>query len=135
MLSRIPDSFKRNEYLLPHLIKKYSRSIVITYSILSAGVIFILTPLLSNVFLLGIVSFILGLSLGIGQPLSISITINSLPKERVGEGLGLRLSINKLTQVLMPVLLGGVSAVGGMASVFYISGLLIMSASLNKKKK
>ncbi|WP_312889084.1 MFS transporter [Desertibacillus haloalkaliphilus] len=116
-------------------MKKYSRSIVITYSILSAGVIFILTPLLSNVFLLGIVSFILGLSLGIGQPLSISITINSLPKERVGEGLGLRLSINKLTQVLMPVLLGGVSAVGGMASVFYISGLLIMSASLNKKKK
>ncbi|WP_209125063.1 MFS transporter [Alkalihalobacillus sp. BA299] len=121
--------------LLPHLIKKYSRSIVIAYSIMSAGIIFILTPLLSNVFLLGFFSFILGLSLGIGQPLSISITINSLPKERVGEGLGLRLSINKMTQVLMPVLLGGISAVGGMASVFYISGLLIMMGSFNSKKK
>ncbi|OIJ13848.1 hypothetical protein BKP35_08715 [Anaerobacillus arseniciselenatis] len=120
--------------LIPYLIKKYSRNLVIAYSIMSAGIILILTPLLSNVFALGLLSFILGLSLGIGQPLSISITINSLPKERVGEGLGLRLSINKLSQVLMPVVFGGVSTVSGMASVFYISGVLIMTASLITKK-
>ncbi|MGO4890011.1 MFS transporter [Anaerobacillus sp. MEB173] len=121
--------------LLPYFVKRYSRSLIIASSILSAGLIFTITPLLSNVFVLGVISFILGLSLGIGQPLSISITINSLPKERVGEGLGLRLSINKLTQVIMPVLLGGISAVGGIASVFYISGLLIMTASFNSKEK
>ncbi|MDV2885514.1 MFS transporter [Alkalihalophilus pseudofirmus] len=121
--------------LLPYLVKKYSTNIIISYSIMCAGIAFLTIPMLTNSFLLGFVSFLLGLSLGIGQPLSISITINSLPPDRVGEGLGLRLSINKLTQVVMPLLLGGISALGGIASIFYVSGFLIISASLNTKNK
>ncbi|MFC0557602.1 hypothetical protein ACFFH4_00860 [Halalkalibacter alkalisediminis] len=82
--------------------------------------------------MLGLLSFILGLSLGMGAPLSISRTITTLPKNRVGEGLGLRLSLNRLTQVVFPVLLVPLSL--DYQVCFDLSGFIIMSGVSNLKK-
>nr|WP_081673098.1 MFS transporter [Pontibacillus marinus] len=120
--------------ILPLLVKMYDRSFIISISIVVAGSIYLIYPLFSNVYMLGFLSFILGLSMGVGQPLAISSTISLLPEQRVGEGLGLRLSINKLTQFVTPVLLGAASSIVGMGGVFYISGFIIMTGSINYKK-
>lgn len=82
-----------------------------------------------------VLSFILGMGLGIGQPLSISTTILSLPKNRVGEGLGLRLSVNRLTQVVGPITFGAVANLLGYSAVFWIVGGVIFFGSFKTKIK
>ncbi|QBP42710.1 MFS transporter [Paenisporosarcina antarctica] len=117
----------------PLLLQQFKSSIIITTALVIGGCSYILNPLADNFFILLFVSFILGLCLGVGQPLSISNTIRALPAARIGEGLGLRLSINKLTQVVAPVVLGGVSNLYGIFSVFYITGFIIFFGSIDFK--
>lgn len=121
--------------VLPALLVKFNESQIIVFTIMSAGLLFSLFPLFENALLCSILSLLLGFSLGIGQPLSISMTINALPVQRVGEGLGVRLTVNKMTQVLGPLLLGGISSVMGMTSVFYFCSAAILTGSVNLLKK
>ncbi|CAM5186084.1 hypothetical protein UACE39S_04424 [Ureibacillus acetophenoni] len=65
----------------------------------------------------------------LGQPLSISATIQYLPKHRVGEGLGLRLSANRLTQLLSPLLVGGIAELVSMKGIFYLVGFILCVGS------
>jgi MFS family permease len=76
-----------------------------------------------------ILSFLLGIGLGIGQPLSISTTITYSPEHRIAEVLGLRLSFNRLTQVLAPLILGGLSGIIGIHAVFWLIGAILIYGS------
>ncbi|SFP31577.1 MFS transporter [Salibacterium halotolerans] len=116
-------------FLLPVIVQKWSRGFVICASVAAIGMLYVLHPFLEHAAAFLVVSFVLGLCLGIGQPLSISATISELPAERVGEGLGVRLSINKLTQVVMPVFAGAAANVIGIAGVFYIIGGIVLLGS------
>ncbi len=120
--------------VLPYIVDKVRVNVVISSSIIIAGSIFILNPLISDVYLLSIMAFLLGISLGIGQPLSISSTITSLPMHRVGEGLGLRLSFNKLTQFIAPLTIGTASGIIGMGGVFMVSGVIMIIGIFSPKK-
>ncbi|WP_342046207.1 MFS transporter [Bacillus sp. OTU530] len=117
--------------ILPWVVRRLKRSVIITISIVVAGSIYILNPFVDSVIGLSILAFILGFCSGIGQPLSIFTTINSLPQDRVAEGLGMRLMFNKLTQVIAPLSLGAVSGIVGMSGVFYVCGAIIMAGSFN----
>ncbi|TFJ89934.1 MFS transporter [Lentibacillus salicampi] len=80
----------------------------------------------ANTTLLIVLSFVLGIGLGIGQPLSIATTVESLPNNKIGEGLGLRLTINRLTQLLTPISMGGVATIVGFGGVFYSTGAIVV---------
>jgi len=121
--------------ILPFLLTRFNENAIIVLSIVGAGIIFVMLPFLNGIWIISIVSLLLGLCLGIGQPLSISLTINNLTPERVGEGLGFRLTINKLTQVTGPILIGGISTITGIGSVFYICGFTILAGAINISSK
>lgn len=114
---------------MSRLVVKFGKSEVIVFSIFVAGLLYILIPVTESIIWWGMLSFLLGIGLGIGQPLSISSTIYFSPKNRTGEALGLRLSFNRLTQVLAPVLFGGIAGLLSIASIFWIIGLLLMVGS------
>lgn len=120
--------------ILPWIVRRLKRNLIITLSIVVAGIIYILNPFVDSVIGLSILAFVLGFCSGIGQPLSIFTTINSLPQDRVAEGLGLRLTFNKLTQIIAPLSLGDVSGIAGMSGVFYLCGAIIMAGSLNRHR-
>jgi len=120
--------------LLPVILKYYNNASIITISLLFVGVFYLMNPFISSFILLCTCSFLLGLFLGIGQPLSIAATIQSLPTSRIGEGLGLRLSFNKLTQVVAPVILGGVSHVFGIISLFFLTGFTVLVGAFYSRK-
>ncbi|KKB38282.1 MFS transporter [Bacillus thermotolerans] len=120
--------------VLPYLSKAARTEALITGSILLSSVILLFHPLVDHVIWLGILSFILGFCLGIGQPLSISTTIAALPAQRVAEGLALRLSFNKLTQLAAPAFLGAVSSVTGLGGVFYVTGIIILGGAIQPRK-
>ena len=115
-------------FLLP-LVRAFGKNRVVVSSVLFSGLFFFAIPLTENLAVLTLVSLIIGLGLGLGQPLSITTTINLSPPDKVGEVLGFRLSWNRLTQVLTPLSFGGVAVLSGVSGVFLLVGLVLAVGS------
>jgi len=113
--------------LMPRLVKRSSEETVLTYSLYIAGLTYMLFPLFQNVAILALISFVLGLGLGCGQPLSIILTYNRSPAGRSGEALGVRLTVNKFTQVAVPLIFGAVGAKFGLLPVFWSNAVFLMT--------
>lgn len=112
--------------LLPLLVRRWGEDAVMTVSVLLAGITFLLFPFVQNVGGLLLLSFALGLGLGIGQPLSVIMTYNRSPQGRVGEALGLRFSFVNLTHMVIPLAFGSVGSAFGAASVFLANSVLML---------
>ncbi len=100
---------------------------VLTASLFIAGVTYMLVPFVSQAPLLALVAFLLGIGLGCAQPLTILLTYNHAPAGRSGEALGMRLTVNKLTQILVPVVFGGVGSAFGLIPVFWANGAFLLA--------
>jgi MFS family permease len=100
---------------------------VLTASLFIAGATYMLVPLVSNAPLLALVAFLLGLGLGCAQPLTIMLTYNHAPPGRSGEALGLRLTVNKLTQIIVPLVFGAMGSAFGLLPVFWANGVFLLA--------
>lgn len=100
---------------------------VLTASLFIAGATYMLVPLVSQAPLLAVVAFLLGIGLGCAQPLTILLTYNHAPAGRSGEALGMRLTVNKLTQIIVPVVFGGLGSAFGMLPVFWANGAFLLA--------
>ena len=116
-------------FFLARLCDSFGRNHVLFVSILVAGIAFLWMPMTADVWVLGLLSGLMGLGLGCGQPLSISTTYSASPKDRTGEVLGLRLAVNRFSQLVAPVFFGGLGAFGGLVLVFYVSGVFLMGGA------
>lgn len=113
--------------VMPTLVRRYEEETVLIYSLFMAGATYLFFPFFENVILLIMISFILGLSLGCGQPLSIILTYNRSPSGRSGEALGMRITVNKFTQVGVPLLFGSLGATFGLFPVFWTSAMFLVT--------
>jgi MFS family permease len=82
-------------------------------------------PLASSFIELLAISFVLGLGLGCGSPLSLMLAYNRSPPGRSGEAIGVRQTMNKVTETLMPIIFGSVGTIVGMGAVFAIDGAML----------
>jgi MFS family permease len=103
---------------------------VLTASLFVAGFTYCLVPLVSQAPLLALVAFLLGLGLGCAQPLTILLTYNHAPAGRSGEALGMRLTVNKLTQIAVPVIFGGLGSAFGLIPVFWANGAFLLAGGV-----
>ncbi|MCS0543172.1 hypothetical protein NXY55_24645, partial [Aeromonas veronii] len=94
---------------------------------LVSGVWFVLIPFTNSFIMLMIISFCLGLGIGCAQPLTINMAYNSSPEGRTGEVLGLRISINKGVQFVVPILFGLVGTKMGFVPIFASVGILFLT--------
>ena len=77
----------------------------------------------------------MGLGLGCGQPLTITLSYNYSPPGRAGEALGLRLTVNKFTQIVVPVVFGSLGAWLGLYPVFWsCAAMLATGSALNARR-
>jgi hypothetical protein len=73
-----------------------------------------------------------GWSVGMGQPLMISIPAKAVPIESQGISVGLRISLNRMVQTLLPLVMGGVVELIGLEASFVVTGgvLLLLIGSV-----
>jgi len=116
-------------FYLGQLVDLFGRSRILLTSILLAGVAFLILPVTSHLYLLGVLSALLGLGLGCGQPLSMTTAYNASPETRTGEVLGLRMASNCLSQFIAPVFFGVLGAWAGLVSIFYVSGAFLIGGA------
>jgi MFS family permease len=110
---------------LPALARRIGEQRALHYAMLLAGGTFFLVPMFQSPFVLGGVCFLLGLCMGLGQPLTVILTYNYSPPGRHGEGLGLRIAINNSMHVTVPAVFGAVGSLLGLAPVFWASSAML----------
>ena len=119
---------------MPRMSERFGEMRVLTWSLAMAGATYFLFPSFRHPFVLSAISFLLGLGLGCGQPLSIILTYNHSPPGRSGEALGLRLTVNKFTQILVPVMFGSLGSAFGILPIFWASGGLLLWGAINNAR-
>jgi MFS family permease len=111
---------------MPWLAKRHGEERVLLWSLALAGATYFLFPAFEHPVILAAISFLLGLALGCGQPLSIILTYNYSPPGHAGEALGMRLSVNKFTQIAVPLVFGTLGSAFGVYPIFWANGIFLL---------
>ncbi|MCW5576846.1 MAG: MFS transporter, partial [Burkholderiales bacterium] len=106
---------------LPALTRRFSVETVLAVAMCIAAALFLPFAFIEFVPALLALSFGIGLMLGVSQPLTLNLTYNRSPAGRSGEVTGLRLTINNVTHIAVPLAAGSVGALLGIAPVFWAS--------------
>ena len=111
--------------VMPALVRRSSEETVLFGSLSLAAGACVLFPFVSEVYMLAAFSFVLGLGLGCCSPLAIIIVYNRAPDGRSGEAIGLRQTVNKFTEALVPLIFGTLSTAFGLGPVFWMDAMLL----------
>lgn len=117
--------------LLPWLSSRFSRQRLLLVCLFGAGITLIIPPLFIQHFwvaaaLLAVGGFLLGL----GQPLTMTMITTSVPSNWRGSALAVRLTGNRLGQVVLPLAAGAFAApLGPSAAVWLCCGVLLLSGT------
>jgi predicted MFS family arabinose efflux permease len=114
---------------LPALARRYSEAEVLTIAVVVSAGAFLLFPMFSTPIPLGIAAFILGLGVGCGQPMSMSLIFSLSPAGRASESAGLRVTVNNVTHLFMPLLFGTVGTAMGYAPVFVSNSVMLLGGA------
>ena len=125
---------------MPVLARRFTEWQVLIYTLFSAAVAFTLFPMFSSGVPLMAIAFLLGLGLGAAQPNIMSLVHSRSPEGRIGEVLGVRLTIIHGNQVALPLIFGAFGSVLGTAAMFWTMAVLVFSGGIgavswNKHKR
>jgi MFS family permease len=115
---------------MPKIVQRFSEFEVLTGALFVAGVAFALFPFVEQVAVLMTLSFTLGLALGSGQPMVMSLLYSIAPAGRMGEAAGVRMTIVNASTFAMPLLFGAVGSTLGLAPVFWTVGAALGGAGI-----
>ncbi|MCW5604140.1 MAG: MFS transporter [Burkholderiales bacterium] len=113
---------------LPALTRRFSVETVLAVAMCIAAALFLPFAFIEFVPALLALSFGIGLMLGVSQPLTLNLTYNRSPAGRSGEVTGLRLTINNVTHIAVPLAAGSVGALLGIAPVFWASAAILLTS-------
>ena len=115
---------------LPALTQRHGEARLITAAIFLAGMAFVLLAMGESAWMLAAASVLLGFGVGCGQPLSLTLIYNLSPPGRQGEATGVRVSVNHMTHVAVPLFFGSMGTAIGFTPIFLISAGLMAACGL-----
>jgi MFS family permease len=116
-------------FLLPALLRRTSPARLLGTSMLIGAIGYGALPWIHLTWLLIAASFMIGLVLGVCQPLSMTLSFERSPAGRTGEVTGLRLTANNVARILVPVISGVLGTAFGAAPVFLMNALNLLAVS------
>lgn len=119
--------------LLPPMARVLGEERLLLCSLLLTAVMFALIPLTQSGVVLGVICFVLGLGMGLGQPLTMIIAYNRSPAGRAGEVVGVRVAINNFTHVVVPPVFGVLGSAAGLAPVLWVCAAAVALGALGTR--
>lgn len=116
-------------FALPRITASLGVERVLAGSMLVAAAVCAIFPLFSNAHVLMVASFVLGLGLGCGQPLSLTTSFERSPPGRSGEVAGLRTIATNTARLVVPLLSGVFGAALGVGAVFWLNAINLTAVS------
>ena len=116
--------------VLPRLVQRSSEAEILTYSIFVAACAFALFPFFHAAYALAAIAFLLGLGVGCGQPMSMSLIYTLSPFGRVAESAGLRVTVNNFAHLVIPLAFGSIGTAFGFYPVFISNSAMLVAGGL-----
>ena len=113
--------------IIPRLIAWLGKNKVLACAFFLGAASLLLVPFFKSAVALALVSFAFGLGMGCGNPITMMMTFSNSADGRSGEALGLRITVNNLTQVIIPVMFGAIGSAFGIFPVFWGTALMLAS--------
>lgn len=113
--------------LLGATTSRFGRTRVMVAGIVVSAVCLVLVALPAPTALLFVAVALMGVGLGIGQPITMSWLIERTPADRHGRALSLRLAGNRMGLIALPTLLGTIAAAAGAGGVLVGTGVAVGS--------
>ncbi|MEP7061239.1 MAG: MFS transporter [Betaproteobacteria bacterium] len=122
-------------FAMPLISRHANENQVLSTALLVAGVAYCMLPFARNAIALMCVSFGIGLGLGGGQPMVMSLLHSRAPPGRLGEAGGVRMSLGQSMAVAVPLVFGAFGATFGLAPVLWSVGICLTTGGLYAKRK
>jgi predicted MFS family arabinose efflux permease len=119
---------------VPWLVRTLDEWRLLAIALALTAACYLVFPFASSLTAMLPLAFVLGVVLGCGQPLGMSLVHRNAPPARTGEAVGLRSTIGSMSQTLMPLLSGAVGAAAGLIPVFWATALLLAGGSWYARK-
>jgi MFS family permease len=88
-------------------------------------------PFLSGFGALLALCLVLGVCLGLSGPMALTLLYEASPPDRLGEMLGMRVTLMNASFTVVPLLSGSIMAAAGLAPVFWLVGALLGAGSVS----
>jgi MFS family permease len=111
--------------LLPIVAARVREWAMVVGAMVATALLFAVYPLAQSALAMGLCSVLLGLALGIVQPMIMSMLHQITPQHRHGEAVGMRMMVINASSVAMPILFGIGGTVVGAAGVFWVVGAAV----------
>ena len=111
--------------VIPWIARQGNEATMLTTALVCAGVAYLAFPFTTSAAALGLLSFVLGLALGSGQPIVLSLLHANAPPGRVGETVGMRMSLMQTMAVAVPLFFGALGSSIGILPVFWSVGIFL----------
>lgn len=108
-----------------YLIARLGRNRLLAISMGGATIGLLALPLVTSPLLLAAIMALIGLGLGIGQPMTMAWVANRSPRAERGIALGVRLTGNRSALVVVPIIVGAVAGATGVSLIFWLIAVLL----------
>jgi predicted MFS family arabinose efflux permease len=115
--------------VLPWLSRHMSSWQMLIGSLILSGIAMGLIPVFSGVLALTLLSIVVGLGLGLTGPISQALLHDLSPPDRIGELLGLRVTLLNASHAGVPMISGAVGAAIGVGPVFWVVAACLFAGS------
>ena len=110
---------------LPWISRRVPEWKLLGGALLLSGIGYFLFPFCTTVGAMLPLALVLGVVLGCGQPVVMSLLLVVAPPERTGEAVGLRAAITSLGQTVLPLAFGVIGTALGMQPLFWAAALVL----------
>ena len=108
---------------IPFIQRHLSPWKLIHITMVAAGLNYVIYPFFTQVWILMVLSFLLGLALGSTQPGILALLQQHAPPGRAGEAFGIRMALINTCQVTLPLTFGALGSAIGVMPLFWITAL------------
>src|SRR5262249_20351625 len=115
--------------LMPWIVRRFSEFGVLTAAMFTGGCTYAMFPFVTGIWPLMTLSFILGLALGSCQPMVMSLLHSLAPAGRMGEAVGVRMSVINASTFAVPLFFGAIGSSLGIGPVFWLVGVTLAGGS------
>jgi len=114
---------------LPRLVARFGRQVMLLTFTTCCGLVLLALPLSASLWMVGVITACMGLTFGLGRPLSMAMATNAATPGQEGFVMALRLSGNRLADFGLPIVFGAAASAVGIGGAFISGGVLLLAGA------
>lgn len=111
------------------MIERLGRERLLATSMAMAGIGIVALPFVGSIPVLFALMILIGLGLGLGQPMTIAWVANRSPRPERGLALGVRLTGNRGALLIVPTMMGAIAGASGLTAIWLVLAMFLGAGS------